>query len=67
MYLCLIKNLPIDTSPHFNTENNVFYKKFFSNLAFGDDFACTKIIWMYHDLFYVLVTKLKSKEVSIML
>ena len=34
-------NLPIDSSPCFYKENIVFYKKTFSNLVFGDDFAST--------------------------
>ena len=48
-------------------ENNVFYKKTFYNLVFGDDFDSTRIRTMYNYLFYVLGTKLESKEVSIMM
>ena len=44
-----------------------FIRKLFSNLIFGDDFTSTGSIWMYHDFFYVLRSKLQSKEVKIML
>lgn len=43
LFSYLIKNLLIDSSPHFKKENNVFYKKTFFNLVFGNDFAFTRI------------------------
>ena len=62
LIVCLIMNLPINSSPSFYKENKVFYKKTFSKLVFGDDFASIGIIWMYHDFFYVLGTKFKLKS-----
>ena len=55
--LCLIKNLPIDSSPYLYKENNMFYKKSFYNLVFGDDFDFNGIRRMYHDLFSISGTK----------
>ena len=49
----LILNLPLDSSSCFFEENKVFYKKHFSNLVFGDDFAFNWIRWMYYHLFNV--------------
>ena len=63
----LILNLPLDSSPCFNTKNNEFQKKTFSSIVFGDDFTSTGTTWMYHDFFYVLRSKFQSKEVNIML
>ena len=63
----LILNLPLDSSPCSNMKTNEFHKRSFSNLVFGDEFASTETIWMYHDLFHVLETKFKSKEVKNML
>ena len=40
-FFSLILNLPLDSSPCFNVENNEFHKKTFSNLVFGDDFTYT--------------------------
>ena len=57
LYFYLIKNLPNDSSPYFNKENNVFIRKLFSNLVFGDDFAFNGIISMSRDLFFVSGTK----------
>ena len=39
LFFSIILNLPLDSSPCFNTENNEFHKKTFSNLVFGDDFT----------------------------
>ena len=50
-------NLSIDSFPCFYKENIVFYKNFFSNLVFGDDFSFNGIIRMYHDLFCILGKK----------
>ena len=66
LFFSLTLNLPLDSSPCFNTENNEFHKKTLSNLVFGDDFTSTRTTWMYHDLFYVLISKFQSKEVNIM-
>ena len=67
IFFSLILNLPLDSSPCFNTKNNKFLKKTFSNLVFGDDFTSTRKTWTYRDLFYVLRSNFQSKEVNIML
>ena len=67
IFFSLIFNLPLDSSPCFNMKINEFHKKAFSNLVFGDDFASTVTIWMYHDLFNILETKFQSEKVNSML
>ena len=64
IFFSLIVNLPLDSSPCFNMKINEFHKIFFSNLVFGDEFASSITIWMYHDFLHVLETKFKSKEVK---
>ena len=63
----LMLNLILDSSPCSNMKTNEFHMKTFSNLVLGDDFASIVTIWIYHDFFHVLETKLKSKEVKNML
>ena len=41
LFFSLILNLPLDSSPCFNVENNDFHNKTFSSLVFGDDFTST--------------------------
>ena len=48
-------------------KTNEFHKKTFSNLVFGDDFASTLTILIYHDFFHALEKKFKSKEVKYVL
>ena len=61
-----ILHLLIDSSPWVIRKNNEFHKYTFSNLVFGDEFACNRTIWIHHGLFHVLETKFQFKEVMMM-